>query len=241
MTIFLLALVLGIAIGAFGFYVVQEKAPGRPVAPYEQAVLKGTKGGIELVNGPAWLSVHQNFNLLGVYDVSDRRMPLVVEPAYCIAAPDGDPNFPRQRFYAEMMIVYRPLDMNVILQLGDEIEPWLESRVKTALRTASLSVTWDLFDDGTFYAGTVFNEIAGPAMQHGIEIREVVVERLGTRTPNEIEARAQAGRARTLGRDGLVLQYLKVLEKLAESPSTTVVLPSDLEGDPAKILRHIKS
>lgn len=239
MLIGILLFLFGLAVGGAAYRVGVVHYPGRPVRPYEQALVR--RGGqVEKIDGPTWLKVWDTYTLLGIFDVSDRRLPLVVEPAYCMPGPNSDPALARQRFYAELMIVYRPIDMREVLRIGDDIEAWIESHVKAALRSLSLTRTWDLYDDGTEYADYVFDSLQPLALERGVLLLEVVVERLGVRTPNEILSRAEAGRARTLGRDGLVLQYLEVLKKMAESPSTTIILPTDLTGDPDAMLRAAK-
>ncbi|MEZ5236970.1 MAG: hypothetical protein R2749_30380 [Acidimicrobiales bacterium] len=229
--------IIGVAIGAIGYHTAVVRAPGRPVGPYEQAVIK-KHGQPVLIDGPAWLSVWDSYNVVGIYDVTDKRLAVQVEPAYALLPPSDDPDaLPRQRFYAEMVIVYRPVDMVKILRLGDDIDEWLASHVRTAVRAHALTQKWDAQDSGEQYADAVRQRLLPLQVDRGIRLVEVYCERLGVRTPGEMEARAKGGKARELGREGLVLTYLETLQEMATSPSTKILLPTEMSGDPDAVLR----
>ncbi len=230
-------LIIGALIGAVGYRTAVVRAPGRPVQPYEQAVIK-RHGQPVIIDGPSWLSVWDSYNVVGVYDVTDKRLPMVIEPAYALLPPSADPDaMTRQRFYAEMSIVYRPVDMVKILRLGDDIDEWIGSHARTAVRAHALITKWDPQDNGEQYSEAILQRLRPLQTARGIQIIEVNCERLGVRTPGEMEARAKGGKARTLGRDGLVLTYLETLQELATSPSTKILLPAELSGDPDLVLR----
>ena len=57
---------------------------------------------------------------------------------------------------------------------------------------------------------------------------------------SELASRAKASSARSLGREGLVLTYLETLKEMANSPSTTILLPAEMSGDPDAVLKAAK-
>jgi hypothetical protein len=234
----LLWVIVGAAIGAAIYRTLVVRAPGRPVQPYEQAVVKRS-GQPVVIDGPTWLSVWDTYNLVGIFDVTDKRLPVVVEPAYAQVPPNlADPTAPtRQRFYAEMVVVYQPVDMLKVLRLGDDIDEWISSHVRTAVRGHALTQKWDPQDDGEQYSNAARLRLLPLQAERGIRLVEVYCERLGIRTEGEMKARAKGGAARTLGREGLVLTYLETLQEMATSPSTKILLPTEMSGDPDLVLR----
>ena len=227
-----LAFIVGVAVGALGWRYAVVRAPGKPVQPFEQAVVK-RNGQPELVDGPAWLSVWDSYFLVGIYDVTDKRLSVAVEPIYAMLPPSPDPAAPvRQRFFIEMVVIYRPIDMREILRLGDDIDEWLSSHVRAAIRTHALTQRFDFQDDGEHYATAVRDRLMQWQDERGIRLVEVYTERLGVRTPVEMASRAKGSVARNLGREGLVLTYLETLKEMADSPSTKILLPAEMSGNP---------
>jgi hypothetical protein len=231
----LITFAVGVILGAVGYNLTMVNTPGKPVGPYEQAVVR--RGGeFRLIDGPAWLSLIDVFNLVDIYDVSDKRLAVHVEPAYA-RVPEPQPGGPtRQRFYVDITVVYRPVDMRLILSLGDDIDGWITSHVLSAVRAHALTMEWNEFDNGNGYAQAALNRLKQFEADRGIEVRELYVERVTVRTPGEMQSIAKGNAARTLGREGLVLTYLETLQEMATSPSTTILLPAPLSGDPDDVL-----
>src|SRR5687768_9254348 len=128
MMLALITFAVGVILGAVGYNLTMVNTPGKPVGPYEQAVVR--RGGeFKIIDGPAWLSLIDVFNLVDIYDVTDKRLTVHVEPAYAQLA-DPQPGGPtRQRFYTDITVVYRPVDMRLILSLGEDIDGWITSHV----------------------------------------------------------------------------------------------------------------
>jgi hypothetical protein len=231
----LITFAVGVIIGAVGYNLTMVNTPGKAVGPYEQAVVRrGSE--FKSVDGPAWLSLIDVFNLVDIYDVSDKRLTVHVEPAYARLA-EVQPGGPtRQRFYVDITVVYRPVDMRLILSLGDDIDGWVSSHVMSAVRAHALTQEWNEFDNGSGYSQAALNRLKHFESERGIEIRELYVERVTVRTPGEMQSIAKGNAARTLGREGLVLTYLETLQEMASSPSTTILLPAPLSGDPDDVL-----
>ena len=76
----------------------------------------------------------------------------------------------------------------------------------------------------------------GLQQERGIELVEVYCQRVGVLTTGELQSRAKGSSARNLGRDGLMLTYLEALRELASSPSTKILLPTELSADPTAML-----
>ena len=246
-------LVLGAVIGAFLYHQILSRAPGRPVQTHQQAVYQRA-GGSHLLDGPGWLSLRDSHNLIGIFDVSDKRLTVTVDPTYAIlvrnepdhgSRPDLDlgldaPKVSRQRFYIEIAIVYRPVDMVAVLRLGDDLDEWMASHVRAAVRSHALTQRWDPQDDGEQYSAVVRQRLAELQEQRGIQLIEVYCERVGVHTAGELASQAKASSARSLGREGLVLTYLETLKEMANSPSTTILLPTEMSGDPDAVLKAAK-
>jgi hypothetical protein len=126
--------------------------------------------------------------------------------------------------------------MRLILSLGDDIDGWITSHVLSAVRAHALTMEWNEFDNGNGYAQAALNRLKQFEADRGIEVRELYVERVTVRTPGEMQSIAKGNAARTLGREGLVLTYLETLPEMATSPSTTILLPAPLSGDPDDVL-----
>jgi hypothetical protein len=229
----LITFAVGVILGAVGYNLTMVNTPGKPVGPYEQAVVR--RGGqFVAINGPAWLSLINVFNLVDIFDVTDKRLTVHVEPAYA-QLPDPQPGGPtRQRFYVDITIVYRPIDMVRVLRMGEDVDGWITSHVVSAVRAYALTQVWNEFDNGSGYATAALNRLHGldPEEELGIQIRELYVERVTVRTPGEMQAIARGNTARTLGREGLVLAYLDTLQEMAASPSTTILIPTQLPSGP---------
>ncbi len=241
----ILWLVAGIALGAAGYHAVLTAAPGRLIETHQAALL--ARGGTTVqLNGPRQLSRREGRNLLGVYDIADQRLDVTVDPVYALAAGPQDaaglePQPQPQRFFLEMAVVYRPIDMVAVLRLSNEIDEWLASHVRTAVRAHALSRRWDPQEDGERYAMAVRQRLWGLQQERGIELVEVYCQRVGVLTTGELQSRAKGSSARNLGRDGLMLTYLEALRELASSPSTKILLPTELSGDPNAMLRPTRT
>ncbi|MFN0029591.1 MAG: hypothetical protein ACKV2O_20760 [Acidimicrobiales bacterium] len=232
----MLWLVAGIVLGVAGYRAVLTAAPGRLIETHQAALI--VQGGTTVqLNGPRQLSRRQGRNLLGVYDITDQRLDVTVDPVYAMTPPVDDAAPPeRQRFFLEMAVVYRPIDMVAVLRLSDDIDEWLASHVRTAVRALALTRRWDPQEDGERYALAVRQRLWGLQQQRGIELVEVYCQRVGVLTVGELQSRAKGSSARNLGRDGLMLTYLEALRELATSPSTKILLPTELSGDPHSLL-----
>jgi hypothetical protein len=235
MMLALITFAVGVILGAVGYNLTMVNTPGKPVGPYEQAVVR--RGGeFRVIDGPAWLSLIDVFNLVDIYDVTDKRLTVHVEPAYAQLS-DPQPGGPtRQRFYVDITVVYRPVDMRLILSLGEDIDGWITSHVMSAVRAHALTQVWNEFDNGSGYAAAALARLEELQAERGIVVRELYVERVTVRTPGEMQSIAKGNAARTLGREGLVLTYLETLQEMASSPSTTILLPAPLSGDPDDVL-----
>ena len=233
----LLWLALGIALGAGGYHSFLAVARGRLIETHQTALVVQGGAAVQL-NGPRQLSRRQGRNLLGVYDITDQRLDVTVDPVYAMT-PGADDAAPpdRQRFFLEMAVVYRPVDMVALLRLSEDIDEWLASHVRTAVRAHALTRRWDPQEDGERYAMAVRQRLWSLQQERGVELVEVYCQRVGVLTTGELQSRAKGSSARNLGRDGLMLTYLEALRELATSPSTKILLPTELAGDPGALLR----
>lgn len=189
-------------------------------------------------NGPAWLTGMDRIFLVGVYDVSDKRFEILVEPVYApVTLPlDDPPSF--QRFFVQLVVVYRPHDMRKVFSIEDDIDELITARTRYAVRSRATQTAWQPLDDGSAYADAVRDTLAAALGGRGIEVIEVFCERIGVRAQPYLDSMVTGTRARNMGDEGLVLTYLEVLEKLAASESTTIVIPADLGGDPRTVLQE---
>jgi hypothetical protein len=229
--------VVGLLAGILLYRTYVRNAPGKPVQPYEQAVIK--RGGTMVcIDGPAWLRVIDTINMVGIYDVSDKRLPVHVEPAHApLARPDpGGPT--RQRFFIDIVVVYRPVAMDRVLGLGEQLEEWISHHVRTAVRQHALTLVWNEFSDGQEFAEAARRRLELHQSERGVRMIEVFAERIATRPAGEMEHIAKGSNARHLGREGLQLAYLETLKDLAAQPSTKILLPSDMPVDADTVLRR---
>lgn len=230
-----LFLITGLGVGIGLHWAYYHYAPGAPLGPYEQAVVR--RGGVDgLIDGPAWLKVIDKLNLVGIYDVSDKRQTIHIEPAYSPLAKPEPGGLSRQRFYMDLVVIYRPTNMMRIMSLGDDFPTWLESVVVSTVRAVAFTRTWDELDDGSIYADHVESKLGKEQVARGFEVLDVYVERIQVRSPGEISTQAMANRAQALGRNGLILTYIEALETLANSENSTIVVPMELSGNLDRML-----
>lgn len=233
-------LVIGLGLGALLHRAYFRYMPGQPLQPYEQAVLRyGGEDGV--ISGPAWLKMIDKINLVGIYNVSEKHHAIHIEPAFARIANPVVGGLTRQRFYLDLVVVFRPTNMMQILRLGDDFPKWLDSTATAVVRREAFQQNWSEFDDGRHYAEMVRRRLVAEQAARGFEVVDVFVEKIHVRSPEEMAVLGQAGAAKTLGRDGIVLSYLHALEEVAKSPSTKVVIPLELSGDPDKIVRALSA
>lgn len=233
----ILAFIVGLLLGVLAQRAWVRYAPGRPVQPYEQAIVKRGRT-VARINGPAWLRVADAINLVGIYNIADKRLLVHVEPAYAQLQPERPGDLTRQRFWMEIVVIYRPLAMDLVLRLGDDIEEWIAHHVRYAIRDFALTQLWDELSSGQEYANHALAELRKVQGERGIEVIEMFAERISVRAPGEMQSIAMGSNARNLGKEGLQLTYLEALKEIASQPSTKILMPAELAGDAEIALRR---
>ncbi len=227
--------IAGLLLGVLAQRAWIRHAPGRPVQPFEQAIIK-RNGALVRINGPAWLKVADTLNLVGIYDISDKRRVVHVEPAHAQLPTQHSGEVAKQRFYLDIVVIYRPVAMDLVLRL-DDIEEWMDHHVRAAVRDAALTLMWNELSNGQEYVSPALARLQAMQASRGIEIVEMFPERIAVRPPSEMQSIAYGGNARHLGKEGLQLTYLEALKDIAAQPSTKILLPADLAGDAEIALR----